>query len=100
MAEERKLIETKRRPGRPRKEKTLDGATRSKRLRAKRTEDGTKELRLVVDAATADLFHALREQSGFGQREQSDFFAAMLLKVAGRDWLGPAFTLPIEKEAS
>lgn len=94
------MIEAKRRPGRPRKDKTLDGATRSKRLRAKRTEEGTRELRLVVDSATADLFHALREQSGFGHREQSEFFAAMLLKVAGRDWLGPQFNLPIEKEAS
>ncbi|KAJ8740058.1 hypothetical protein H9Y13_18785 [Aeromonas veronii] len=91
------MIKTKRRVGRPRKEHTLDGAARSKRLRTKRAEEGTKELRLVLDTSTSDLFHALREQSGFAQREQSDFFAAMLLKVAGREWLGPAFTLPIEK---
>ncbi len=94
------MIETKRRPSRPRKKKTLDGATRSKRLCVKQAEDGTKGLRVEVDAATADLFQALLEQSGFGQREQSDFFAAMLLKVSGRGWLGPAFTLPIEKEVS
>ena len=92
------MIESKRGPGRPRKEHTLDGATRSKRLRAKRAEDGTKELRLVVDASTADLFRALREQSGFAQAEQSDFFAALLLKVSGREWLGPDFSLPIEGE--
>lgn len=92
------MILEKRKPGRPRKAETLDGPTRSKRVRARRQADGTKELRLLVDAETAELFHALREQSHFSRREQSDFFAAMLLKVAGRKWLGPEFTLPIEKE--
>ncbi|WP_147402483.1 hypothetical protein [Aeromonas veronii] len=49
------MIEAKRGPGRPRKEHPLDGATRSKRLRAKRTEEGTKELRLVIDTSTEIL---------------------------------------------
>ncbi|MGY4028427.1 hypothetical protein ACW5WQ_21190 [Aeromonas rivuli] len=92
------MIIEKRKPGRPRKEKPLDGPTRSKRLRAKRLETGTRELRFVVDGDTATLFQSLRERSQFSVREQSEFFAALVLKVANKPWLGTDFILPIEEK--
>ncbi|CAK1992797.1 hypothetical protein VCRA2119O147_130040 [Vibrio crassostreae] len=43
------------------------------------------------------LFDTLRRDAGFSTKEKSEFFSALLLRVANKNWLGKPFTLPIEE---
>ncbi|QLI60541.1 hypothetical protein C1C91_23535 (plasmid) [Aeromonas caviae] len=47
-----------------------------------------------MDAATLALFETMRSDAGFSARDNSEFLAAMLLKVAAKPWYGHPFTLP------
>ena len=69
--------------------------TRDSRLRSKAL--GRVERKFVLDADSADLFDSLREHAGFSAKEKSEFLAALLLRVANKNWLGKPFTLPIEE---
>ncbi|NAW59300.1 MULTISPECIES: hypothetical protein [unclassified Vibrio] len=83
--------------GRPRVEypKSSADRTRDSRLRSKAL--GRVERKFILDADTDALFDELRLRAGFSTKEKSEFFAALLLRVANKNWLGKPFTLPIEE---
>ncbi|MDE1350409.1 hypothetical protein L9W80_09620 [Vibrio aestuarianus] len=83
--------------GRPRVDNPKSQAerTRDSRLRSKAL--GRVERKFILDADSANLFDTLRENAGFSTKEKSEFLAALLLRVANRNWLGKPFTLPIEE---
>ncbi|MBD1572506.1 hypothetical protein HC725_04340 [Vibrio sp. S17_S38] len=57
---------------------------------------GRVERKFILDADTDELFDELRESSGFSPKEKSDFLAALILRVANKNWLGKPFVLPLE----
>lgn len=83
--------------GRPKVDnpKSQADRTRDSRLRSKAL--GRVERKFILDADSAELFDTLRQDAGFSTKEKSEFFAAMLLRVANKNWLGKPFTLPIEE---
>ncbi|MEG7564505.1 hypothetical protein [Vibrio cholerae] len=83
--------------GRPKVDnpKSQADRTRDSRLRSKAL--GRVERKFVLDADSADLFDSLRENAGFSTKEKSEFLAALLLRVANKNWFGKPFTLPIEE---
>ncbi|MDE1351829.1 hypothetical protein L9W80_16915 [Vibrio aestuarianus] len=83
--------------GRPRVDNPKSQAerTRDSRLRSKAL--GRVERKFILDADSANLFDTLRENAGFSTKEKSEFLAALLLRVANKNWLGKPFTLPIEE---
>lgn len=85
------------RVGRPKVDNPKSAAdrTRDSRLRSKAL--GRVERKFVLDADTDALFDSLRQEAGFTTKEKSEFLAALLLRVANKNWLGKPFTLPIEE---
>ncbi len=85
------------RVGRPKvnNPKSQAARTRDSRLRSKAL--GRVERKFVLDADSAYLFDILRENAGFSVKEKSQFFEALLLRVANKNWPGKPFTLPIEE---
>ena len=84
--------------GRPRQgEHVKSGAERARDAKVKRKQLGRKTKEFVLNPDSYRLFDQLRAQAGFGEKEASQFFEAMLLKVACKPWYGPVFELPIER---
>ena len=84
--------------GRPRQgEQLKTQAQRTRDAKAKRKRDGRKVKEFVLNRDSYTLFEELRQSAGFGIRESSEFFEAMLLKVARKPWYGHEFTLPVEQ---
>lgn len=83
--------------GRPKVEnpKTAAQRTRDCRLRSKAL--GRVERKFILDPDTDELFDELRESAGFSVKEKSDFLAALILRVANKNWLGKPFVLPLEE---
>ncbi|MCE7729642.1 hypothetical protein [Vibrio campbellii] len=84
--------------GRPRQgEQVKSGAERARDAKKKRKRLGRKTKEFVLSPDSYKLFEQMRIDAGFSDRESSQFFEAMLLKVAGKPWHGPVFELPIER---
>ncbi|MBE8578627.1 hypothetical protein [Vibrio sp. OPT18] len=84
--------------GRPRQgENVKSTAERARDAKAKRQRDGRKTKEFVLNADSYALFDKLRTEAGFGAKESSEFFEALILKVACKPWYGPPFKLPLEK---
>ncbi len=86
--------------GRPRHGAELKSiALRVRESKSRSKAAGRKRREFVLDADTNAIFEQLRSAAGFSDKEGSVFFEALLLKVANKRWLGPAFQLPIERGA-
>ncbi|BCK65793.1 hypothetical protein KAM448_35240 [Aeromonas caviae] len=84
------------RPGRPKAVNPISGKDRNNRYELKRQAEGYRKVSFWMDASTLALFEALRAESGFSSRDNSEFLAALLLKAAAKPWLGRPFTLPAQ----
>ncbi len=82
------------RPGRPRADKPLSSKERNIRYEQKRRAAGYRKVPFWMDADTLALFETMRSDAGFSARDNSEFLAAILLKVAAKPWYGHSFTLP------
>ncbi|CAK2745171.1 Ribbon-helix-helix CopG family protein [Vibrio crassostreae] len=83
--------------GRPKVDNPKSQADRTRDSRMHSKALGRVERKFILDADSADLFDTLRRDAGFSTKEKSEFFAALLLRVANKNWLGKPFTLPIEE---
>ncbi|CAK3237147.1 Ribbon-helix-helix CopG family protein [Vibrio crassostreae] len=83
--------------GRPKVDSPKSQADRTRDSRMRSKALGRVERKFILDADSADLFDTLRRYAGFSTKEKSEFFAALLLRVANKNWLGKPFTLPIEE---
>ncbi len=83
--------------GRPKINNPKSSADRTRDSRLRSKARGRVERKFILDADSAELFDSLRQDAGFSAKEKSEFFAAMLLRVANKNWLGKPFTLPIEE---
>lgn len=82
------------RPGRPKSDNPISGTERNRRYEQKRLAEGYRKVPFWMDADTLALFETMRADAGFSARDNSEFLAAMILKVAGKPWYGHPFTLP------
>ncbi|PKF50908.1 hypothetical protein [Enterovibrio nigricans] len=71
-------------------------AQRTRESKARAKAQGCVDYNLIVEPDIDALFNQLRSDAGFSPREKSQFFAALILRVSNKPWLGPSFTLPIE----
>ncbi|MEZ9545606.1 MULTISPECIES: hypothetical protein [Vibrio] len=83
--------------GRPKVDNPKSQADRTRDSRMRNKALGRVERKFILDAYSVDLFDTLRRDAGFSAKEKSEFFAALLLRVANKNWLGKPFTLPIEE---
>ena len=83
--------------GRPKVDNPKSQADRTRDSRMRNKALGRVERKFILDAYSVDLFDTLRRDAGFSAKEKSEFFAALLLRVANKNWLGKSFTLPIEE---
>ncbi len=72
-------------------------ALRVRESKSRAQAAGRKRREFILDGDTHTLFESLRAAAGFSSKEGSAFLEALLLKVSGRPWYGPAFLLPIER---
>lgn len=86
-----KVVRTK---GRPRIENPLSGSARNALYEQRRLAAGYRKVPFWIDNNTLEIFESLRDQSGFSSRENSEFLAAIMLKLVGKQWFGNDFTLP------
>ena len=92
------MTEQKAKLGRPRQgEHVKSQAERTRDAKEKRKQLGRKTKEFVLSPDSHRLFDQLRIQAGFGDKESSLFFEAVLFKVACKPWCGPVFELPIER---
>jgi len=83
--------------GRPKVDNPKSQADRTRDSRMRNKALGRVERKFILDADSVDLFDTLRRDAGFSAKEKSEFFAALLLRVANKNWLDKPFTLPIEE---
>lgn len=84
--------------GRPRHGQELKtSAQRVRDSKSRSKAAGRKRREFILNPDSNLIFEELRNLAGFTPKENSEFFEALLLKVAGKPWYGPAFILPIER---
>lgn len=83
--------------GRPKVDNPKPASERVRDTRLRNKALGRVERKFILDADTDALFDELRESAGFSSKEKSDFLAALILRVANKNWLGKPFVLPLEE---
>ena len=73
--------------GRPKVDNPKSQADRTRDSRMRNKALGRVERKFILDAYSVDLFDTLRRDAGFSAKEKSEFFAALLLRVANKNWL-------------
>ncbi|CAK2299882.1 hypothetical protein [Vibrio crassostreae] len=71
--------------GRPKVDNPKSQADRTRDSRMRSKALGRVERKFILDADSAVLFDTLRQDAGFSTKEKSEFFVALLLRVANKN---------------